>query len=186
MKPLKSKTKLNVGVLALQGGFQEHLTMLRNLKVPCRDVRNLNDAKDITHLILPGGESTVLRKLLDKTGLYEWIFKKGRAGFPIFGTCAGMIILAKNHMRLIDIEVARNAYGRQLSSFEDTLSNGFPGIFIRAPKIKTIGPKVEVLARHGKDPVWLQQQNIMVASFHPELTENPEIHKTFLGIDKYA
>lgn len=184
MNPLKTPTKLNVGVLALQGGFQEHLEMLKTLKVPCTEVRSLNDIEGLTHLILPGGESTVLRKLLDKTGLYEWILRAGQKGFPIFGTCAGMIILSKNHMGLIDIEVDRNAYGRQLSSFEDELSNGFPGIFIRAPKLKKYGTNIKILARHGKDPVWLQEKNIMVASFHPELTQNTSVHKTFLGIDK--
>ncbi|MBU0727120.1 pyridoxal 5'-phosphate synthase glutaminase subunit PdxT [Patescibacteria group bacterium] len=183
-----------VGVFAIQGAFIEHKRMLEDLGINVILIRDLSDvvSKKIDAVILPGGESTTMTKLLKKTGLDAWLVEQVESGLPIFGTCAGMILLSQ--MSLIDIEVDRNAYGSQLDSFEAELnvqclrrggSNvqfPFHGIFIRAPKVKKIGNGVKVLSKHDNVPVLIQQNNILVGSFHPELTENPKIHEYFLGI----
>jgi|WetSurSiteA1Bulk_404760.scaffolds.fasta_scaffold135047_1 pyridoxal 5'-phosphate synthase pdxT subunit len=190
-----SKQKKTIGIIALQGSFAEHQKMLKKLGADVFLIRDLPDVenKKIDGVILPGGESTTATKLLKKTGLDKWLIGQAKLGLPIFGTCAGMIVLAS--LGLIDIDVERNAYGSQLDSFETKLRletqnsklktlNLFPGIFIRAPRIKRIGPKVKVLAYHKKNPVLVRQNNILAASFHPELTDDMRIHEYFIKMKK--
>lgn len=170
-----------IGVFALQGSFAEHAEVLKKLGYEVRLIRELNDTNGVTACILPGGESTTLMKLLEKTGLDQWLKESAEKGMPIYGTCAGMIILSK--LGLIDIETERNAYGRQLSSFEaelDFKGQPFSGIFIRAPKVIRSGKAVEVLASQDEAPVLLRQKNILVGSFHPELTNDGRIHEFFV------
>ena len=144
-----SKTKImkRIGVLALQGSFLEHIRMLKKLNVDAIEIRSLKDTKNLDAIILPGGESTTLMKLLKSTKLDEWLKKMAKKGLPIYGTCAGLIVLSKNYLNLIDIEVKRNAYGPQLDSFEDEIewmpnpkskiqNPKLKGIFIRSPQIK--------------------------------------------------
>ena len=135
-------------------------------------------------LVIPGGESTTITKLAAQYGLDEAIRVFGR---PIFGTCAGMILLDRTHLGLADVEVARNAYGRQVASFEADLAiagedEPFRGVFIRAPRVRDVGPGVEVLAEHDGEPVLLRDGAILVAAFHPELTDDPRIHERFLEL----
>ncbi len=178
---MNAKTPRIIGILALQGSFKEHADMIRKLGHDVRFVRNLEDTEGISACIVPGGESTTLMKLLKKTGLDECMKKSVADGMPIFGTCAGMIILAE--LGLIDIEVDRNAYGPQLSSFEtkvDFRGEDFPGIFIRAPKVSKVAGGVEVLAKVDEVPVLVQQNKVLVGSFHPELTKDSRVHEFFL------
>lgn len=186
-----SKQKKIIGIFALQGDFAEHRKVMEKLGAEVFLIHGLSDidGKKLDGVILPGGESTTITKLLKKTGLDKWLIKQAKSGLPIFGTCAGMIVLAE--MALIDADVERNAYGGQLESFEDdiefsrntrheTQGTKFNGIFIRAPKVKKIGPKVKVLAFHKKTPVLMRQNNVMVGSFHPELTDDVRVHEYFL------
>jgi len=183
---------MTIGVFALQGAFLEHARVIEKLGHKAVEVRSLADTKKLDAVILPGGESTTMAKLLKKTGLDKWLVKVAKKGIPIFGICAGMILLSNRHFGLIDIDVARNAYGPQLDSFEDEIvlrisrstphaeRRTFQGIFIRAPKITHAGKGVEVLGRHGRTPVLVRQDNILAASFHPELTNDTRIHEYFL------
>lgn len=198
-----SKQKKTIGIIALQGSFAEHQKMMEKLGADVFLIRDLPDIenKKIDGVILPGGESTTITKLLKKTGLDKWLIKQAGPGLPIFGTCAGMIVLAD--LGLIDIDVERNAYGSQLDSFETKLRletqnsparpksrsdgklktlNLFPGIFIRAPKVKKTGARVKVLAYHKKTSVFVRQNNVMAASFHPELTDDLKIHRYFISM----
>ncbi|MBU0577694.1 pyridoxal 5'-phosphate synthase glutaminase subunit PdxT [Patescibacteria group bacterium] len=187
-----SKQQKTIGIFALQGAFVEHQRMMEKLGAEVFLIRSLSDVKDkkIDGVVLPGGESTTMTKLLKKTGLDKWLKGQGESGLPIFGTCAGMIILSQ--MGLVDADVDRNAYGSQLDSFETelTLESGllrspdsrYDGVFIRAPKVKKIGSNVKVLAKYGKTPVLIQQGKIMTGSFHPELTQDSRIHEYFLEI----
>lgn len=159
-----------VGVLALQGAFIEHIKVLKNLKIKTIEVRNQTEINSVDALIIPGGESSVINQLLD--------FNLPK--IPIFGTCAGCIILSQ--LGLIDIKIERNAYGSQLDSFEADLNNGFHGVFIRAPKITSIGKNVEVLAKHNDEPVLVRQGKYLAATFHPELTNDTSIHELFLNM----
>jgi len=172
---LKEAGKLKIGVLALQGAFIEHIKMLELLGVQAIEVRKKNDLKNLDGLIIPGGESTTMNLLIGQ-------IKSEMKKLPIFGTCAGAILLAQHGF--IDMEVERNAYGTQLDSFEDDLEfegQKFHGVFIRAPKIKKVGKNVEVLVRNSDDEIVLVQQNNYLAStFHPELTKNTKIHEYFL------
>jgi len=174
-------TEIIIGVLAIQGSFSEHIERLKSLGVQTRQIRNLNDTNQISALILPGGESTTLIKLLQKTGLDKYLIEQAKKGMPIYGTCAGMIILS--NLKLIDIEIERNAYGSQSFSFEteiDFLGKNFNGIFIRAPRIKKLGKSVKILAKKDNEAVLVEENNILAGSFHPELTNNNQIHKYFL------
>lgn len=187
---------MRVGVLGLQGDFREHLDILRSLGVDARDVRTAAQLDDVGGLIIPGGESTTMAYLLEKTSMLSVLRERGRQGFPIYGTCAGMILLARelngsspeNRLNLMDITVTRNAYGRQLDSFEADLNikeiGAFHAIFIRAPRVVRVGPKVEVLAEHEEIPVFVRQKNLLASSFHPELTGDIRIHEYFLKIVK--
>lgn len=183
---------MRVGVLSLQGDFREHLHVLQKLGVAARDVRTVEQLSELDGLIIPGGESTTISNLLAKNGLMETLRQRGREGFPIYGTCAGMILLAKEleddrpqeRLGLIEIAVRRNAYGRQRDSFEAELQikkiGAFHAVFIRAPQIVRVGSKVEVLAEHDSAPVLVRQKNLLASSFHPELTGDPRVHEYFL------
>lgn len=178
---MNSKVPRTVGVLALQGSFFEHAKAIRELGYEVRLIRSMEDTTGISACILPGGESTTLMKLLAETKLDAWLKKSAQGGMPVYGTCAGMIVLSK--LGLIDIEVDRNAYGPQLHSFEatvDFLGKAFPGIFIRAPKIEKVGEMVDILSKEHGTPVLVRQKNVMAGSFHPELTTDYSIHKFFM------
>jgi 5'-phosphate synthase pdxT subunit len=173
---------MKVGVLAVQGNFREHAAMLRRLGADVVEVRKPEQLAGLDGLVVPGGESTTFMRLMRLYGLDEAV--RSFAG-PVFGTCAGMIVLDRSHLGLVDLEVDRNAYGRQVSSFEADLrldgdANPLRGVFIRAPRVRTVGPDVEVLAEHDGKPVLLRQGRFLVASFHPELTEDTRVHELFL------
>jgi pyridoxal 5'-phosphate synthase pdxT subunit len=184
-----------IGVLALQGGFAEHISALRKLGTDSFEIRKRADlnSKKIDRLVLPGGESTVIGKLLRDTGLFDPIKEMIDGGIPVFGTCAGMILLAKrldNDSRVyfgaIDITVRRNAFGRQLGSFhtdEDFIGFGrVPMTFIRAPYITEAAEDVEVLASVNGNIVAARQNNVLVTAFHPELTDSLCVYKYFLNL----
>jgi 5'-phosphate synthase pdxT subunit len=175
---------MRVGVLAVQGNFREHAAMLRELGADVVEVRLPEELEGLDGLVIPGGESTAIRRLMRLYGLEEAIRSFTR---PVFGTCAGMILLDRAHLGLVDVAVARNGYGRQLQSFEaplDLADGGAPlrGIFIRAPRVTETGPDVEVLATHEDVPVLLRQGRFLVASFHPELTDDARVHERFLQL----
>jgi 5'-phosphate synthase pdxT subunit len=171
-----------VGVLAVQGNFREHAAMLRRLGAEAVEVRKPQQLDGLDGLIVPGGESTTFMRLMRLYGLDEAVREFGG---PIFGTCAGMIVLDRNHLGLIDLEVDRNAYGRQVASFEADLelageTSPLRGVFIRAPRVRDVGPDVEVLAEQDGVPVLLRQGRLLVAAFHPELTDDARVHELFL------
>lgn len=184
---------MRIGVLAMQGAFAEHMNALNKIGIESILVRNETDLGAIDGLIIPGGESTAIGKLLDIFSLKDQLKDKIEKGFPVWGTCAGMIILANvisecetTHIPVMDIEVVRNGYGRQLGSFSiDAKITGmetpFPMIFIRAPYIKQVGEGVEILAKVDGKIVAARQNNILVTSFHPELTEDLRLHKYFIN-----
>jgi pyridoxal 5'-phosphate synthase pdxT subunit len=187
---------MKVGVLALQGAFREHREVLDALGVEAVDVRTPEQLGALDALILPGGESTTMSKLLDTSSLRAPVADLLADGLPVLGTCAGMILLARDvvdgrddqmSFGAIDVAVRRNAYGRQRDSFEaaldvDGLTGGpFPGVFIRAPRIERAGADIEILARYEGDPVLARQQHVWVASFHPELSGDLRLHEQFLS-----
>src|SRR5512132_472557 len=162
---------MRIGVLAVQGNFREHAAMLRRLGAEPVEVRKPEQLEGLDGLIIPGGESTAIMRLVRLYGLEDAIREFAR---PVFGTCAGMILLDRNHLGVLDLEVARNAYGRQVASFEADLQldgESLRGVFIRAPRVVDAGPEVEVLAELDGEPVLLRQGRIIVAAFHPELTD---------------
>lgn len=184
-----------VGVLALQGAFQSHQQRLVELGALTRQVRTPHDLAGVDALVMPGGESTTMSKLLVTSGLFDPIADRIAAGMAVFGTCAGMILLAteildgrpdQRSFGAIDLTVQRNGYGRQLDSFETELDvpgvpgGPFHGVFIRAPKVSRVGDGVEVLAEHDGVPVLLRRGPITVASFHPELAGDHRLHAQFL------
>ena len=179
---------VRIGVLAVQGDFREHAEMLRLLGADVVEVRKPEDLEGVDGLVVPGGESTTFMRLMRLYGLDSAVAKfEG----PILGTCAGMIVLDRNHLGLVDVEVARNAYGRQTSSFEAdlTLEGGtapLRGVFIRAPRVQDAGPAVEVLAELDGEPVLLRDGRFIVASFHPELTGDTRVHELFLDLVEEA
>jgi 5'-phosphate synthase pdxT subunit len=173
---------LRIGVLAVQGNFREHAAMLRGLGAEVVEVRLPEQLEGIDGLVIPGGESTAFIKLMRLYGLDEALRTFDR---PVFGTCAGMIVLDRNHLGLVDLAVRRNAYGRQIASFETDLqlpgeSRPLRAVFIRAPWIEDAGPEVEVLAELDGHPVLARQGRFLVASFHPELTDDTRLHEMFL------
>ena len=183
-----------IGVLALQGAFAAHEGALRELGVSTRQVRTPADLTDVDGLVMPGGESTTMSRLLDTSRLFDPLQERLAGGMPAFGTCAGMILLAtevldgrpdQRSFGVIDIDVRRNGYGRQVDSFEADivvagLDAAFHAVFIRAPKVEATGTAVEVLATHEGVPVLARQGHVMVASFHPELTPDARLHEMFL------
>jgi len=175
---------MKIGVLAVQGNFREHVAMLRQLGVEAVEVRKPGELDGLDGLIIPGGESTTFTRLMRLYGLDEAV---RRFTGPVLGTCAGMIVLDREHLGLVDLVVDRNAYGRQVASFEaDLLLEGDPlplrGVFIRAPRVREVGPEVEVLAEHEGEPVLLRHGRFLVASFHPELANDPRVHERFLDL----
>ena len=173
---------LRIGVLAVQGNFREHAAMLRRLGAEAVEVRKPAELDGLDGLVIPGGESTTFTRLMGLYGLDEAIRAFDR---PVFGTCAGMIVLDRDHLGLVDIAVRRNAFGRQVASFETDLDvAGFDepvrAVFIRAPWIDEVGPGVEVLAELDGRPVLARQGRYLVASFHPELTGDTRLHELFL------
>jgi 5'-phosphate synthase pdxT subunit len=175
---------MRVGVLALQGNFREHAAMLRRLGAEVVEVRKAEQLDRLDGLVIPGGESTAIMRLAALYGIDEAL-----RTFPgaVLGTCAGMILLDRRHLGLVDLEVERNAYGRQVASFEAPLvlagdDEPLTGVFIRAPRVRALGPGVEVLAEHGGEPVLLRQGRFLVASFHPELTDDTRVHERFLQL----
>jgi len=183
---------MKIGVLALQGAVREHLSTLSSIGVDGVPVRLPGDLDHVAGLIIPGGESTTMRKLIDRWGLRGPIMELAATGAPIFGTCAGMIVLARRVeggdplFAVMDIGVQRNAYGRQVDSFEDQvdvegIDHAVRGVFIRAPKITDVGADVRILARHEGDPVVLEQGNLLVSSFHPELIGETGLHRYLLS-----
>ena len=175
---------MRVGVLALQGNFREHIAVLRRLGVDAVEVRKPEQLEGLDGLVIPGGESTTFMRLMRLYGLDEAI---RRFEEPVFGTCAGMIVLDRGHLGLVDLLVDRNAYGRQVASFEadlDLEGDGKPlrGVFIRAPRVRELGAAVEVLATHDGEPVLVRDGRFLVASFHPELTDDARVHERFLEL----
>jgi pyridoxal 5'-phosphate synthase pdxT subunit len=169
-----------VGVLALQGGFEAHAKALRNLGADVREVRTPRDLDGLDALVIPGGESTTITLGVEREGLAEPLSEFVRSGRPVLGTCAGMIMLDREHLGLLDVSVRRNAFGRQLASFEAELDfDGEPlhAVFIRAPWVEEAGEGVEVLAEVDGHPVAVRQDNILAVAFHPELADDPRLHR---------
>jgi 5'-phosphate synthase pdxT subunit len=184
-----------IGVLGLQGGYDAHLRTVAKISRAPILVKTSEDLSQVDGLIIPGGESTTIGKLLHIQGLFEPIQHAISQGFPVFGTCAGMILLSREVVGRqqpllggMDIVVERNAYGRQVESFETTLAwkpdpaSRLSAVFIRAPKLASWGPDVEVLAEHEGSPVCIRQNHLLAASFHPELTSSLVLHQYFLDM----
>jgi pyridoxal 5'-phosphate synthase pdxT subunit len=191
------RTNIKIGVLALQGAFREHIRSIERCGVAAKEIRHPQQLKDIDGLILPGGESTTIFKLVHKYGFQSFLDVFHKEEKPIFGTCAGMILLSKKvegydfGLGYIDIEVQRNFYGRQIDSFEEYIEINFPGslktekfkaVFIRAPKIIKASKHVDVLSKIDEDIVFARQKNILVSSFHPELEDDLRIHEYFINM----
>ncbi len=184
---------MRVGVLALQGAFAAHADCLSSLGVSTTEIRTPQQLESVDALLMPGGESTTMSQLLEISGLFDPISDRISSGMPVFGTCAGMILLAtevldgrpdQRSFGAIDISVRRNAFGRQVDSFEaeiDSTVGPFHGVFIRAPRIERMGDGVEVLGRFGAEPVLVRQKNVLAASFHPELAGDARLHDYFVS-----
>lgn len=185
---------IKIGVLALQGDFLEHIHILQSIGVKTKQIKLARDLGNIDGIILPGGESTTMAHLLDAFGLRETLRQKIQDGLPAWGTCAGMIMLAKKLVQtrpiplgLMDIIVNRNAFGRQIDSFEVPLiikqlgNKLFPATFIRAPIIEKVGPNVEILSTLDNGIVAVREKNMLATSFHPELTRDTRFHEYFIS-----
>ncbi|HYK94017.1 MAG TPA: pyridoxal 5'-phosphate synthase glutaminase subunit PdxT [Thermoplasmata archaeon] len=190
---------MKIGVLALQGDVPEHVAALDRLLPPesVVPVRRVEDLERVVGLFLPGGESTTIGRLLEKTGLDRALKSRAQSGFPVLATCAGLILLASDlepspggrdphPLGLLDVRVRRNDYGRQRESFEgpvavEGLAAPFPGVFIRAPRILSVGSKATVVARHGTEVVGVRQENLWGLTFHPELSGDARVHRLFLS-----
>jgi 5'-phosphate synthase pdxT subunit len=198
VKESESDGEAEIGVLAIQGDVEPHLRALAAAGARGRRVRTVADLAAVDGLVIPGGESSTIGMLLERFGLLQPLRARVQGGMPAFGTCAGLILLGRDANRgrlprlgLLDVEVRRNAYGRQVDSFEtrvDAPSLGPPlvGVFIRAPRIEAVGPGVEVLGTAGDDPVLVRQGILLGAAFHPELTDDPRVHRLFLEMVRSA
>ena len=185
---------MQVGVLALQGAFAAHSDCLTSIGVQSIEVRTPEQLNSVDALLMPGGESSTMSQLLESSGLFDPISARIAAGMPVFGTCAGMILLAseildgrsdQRSFSAIDISVRRNAFGRQVDSFEGAINSSvgdFHGVFIRAPRIERVGDEVEVLGSINDEPVLVRQGNVLAASFHPELSNDARLHEYFVSI----
>ena len=183
-----------IGVLALQGAFNAHAQALRQLNADVREIRLPQDLDGVDGVVLPGGESTTMSQLLLSSGVFDVLTQRVAGGLPALGTCAGLILLAKRVLdarpdqvscSVLDVTVRRNGYGRQIDSFEADiaitgLETPFTAVFIRAPIIEEVGSGVEILAMHDGAPVAVAAQNVIAASFHPELTSDVRFHELFL------
>ena len=177
-----------IGVLALQGAFREHAAVLRRLGADVVEVRLPEHLHSLDGLVIPGGESTTMMRL---AGLYS--LDRAIREFPgaVLGTCAGMIVLGRGQLGLVDLEIDRNAYGRQVASFEADISlegdeRPLRGVFIRAPRVRELGARVEVLGKLDGEPVLVRYGRFLVASFHPELTDDDRVHELFLELTREA
>jgi pyridoxal 5'-phosphate synthase pdxT subunit len=193
-EPISGGSAPTVGVLALQGAFEVHQQRLHRLGVRAPLIRTPRELDAVDALVLPGGESTTMSRLLGTSGLFDVLAARLADGMPVFGTCAGMILCAtevldarpdQRGFGLIDITVRRNGYGRQLDSFEadlevQGLDTPFHAVFIRAPLVERLGPGVEVLACHDGVPVLVRSRSCTVAAFHPELTDDVRLHELFV------
>jgi len=193
---MSAERKPRIGVLALQGAVRQHVDAIREVGADPVEVRLPRDLVDLDALILPGGESTAMRRLIDAYNLREPIAAMARAGAPMLGTCAGMILMAERHadgeepvFGILDIEVRRNGYGRQLDSFEADLSvpalgyEPLHGVFIRAPIVTDVGPRAEVLARDPDGhPVAVRSGRVLATAFHPELTDDRRLHRLLVEL----
>ncbi|TWD87920.1 pyridoxal phosphate synthase yaaE subunit [Neobacillus bataviensis] len=189
---------IKIGVLALQGAVREHIKSLEACGVEAVAVKHKEELEDLDGLILPGGESTAMRRLIDKYDFMDALKEFARAEKPMFGTCAGLILLAKelvgydeSHIGVMDIKVERNSFGRQVDSFEADLTikdvaDSFPAVFIRAPHIVEAGENVEILSKHNDRIVAAREGQFLGCSFHPELTENHAITAYFVEMVKEA
>ncbi len=188
-----------VGLLALQGAFREHAEAFARLGADVVEVRKPAQLDDIDALVIPGGESTTMTKLMDAYGFPDAIAAAHARDLPIWGTCAGAILIAREvegegrsaRLGLVDMTVARNAYGRQVASFEAPVNvtgmeTPFRAIFIRAPRIESVGPEVQVLASYEGHPVMVQQGAVLATVFHPELAKDDRVHAAFLGLARKA
>ena len=185
---------MHIGVLALQGAFAAHSDCLASIGVQSVEVRTPEQLNSVDALLMPGGESSTMSQLLESSGLFDPISTRIADGMPVFGTCAGMILLAseildgrsdQRSFSAIDISVRRNAFGRQVDSFESAIKSSvgdFQGIFIRAPRIERVGDEVEVLGSINNEPVLVRQGNVLAASFHPELSNDARLHEYFVSI----
>ena len=184
---------MKIGILALQGDFHEHQVCFNKLNVETQLVRSVSDLNLCDSLVIPGGESTTISKLLKISNLDSEIITKSKSGMPLWGTCAGLILISKKiiegapiPLKLMDVKTSRNFYGRQVDSFVEKIDlfgdkKEFEAIFIRAPKIMEIGKNVDILAfTNDNSPVAVQSENILGTTFHPELTDDLRIHKHFI------
>jgi 5'-phosphate synthase pdxT subunit len=183
---------LRVGVLALQGGFEAHARTLRQLGAEPREVRVPADLEELDALVIPGGESTTIGRLISSAGLEPALRAHHEAGRPILGTCAGLIVCDSEHLGFLDVTTKRNAFGRQLQSFEADLEVEGAGdeplraVFIRAPWVERHGPGVEVLASYEGRPVAIREGSVLACAFHPELTDDPRLHAIFMAMTTAA
>lgn len=189
---------MRIGVLALQGAVAEHIRSLQSAGAEAVPVKRIEELESLDGLVIPGGESTTIGKLMRKYGFMDAIREFSGAGKPLFGTCAGLIVLADQiegheeaHLRLMDMTVARNAFGRQRESFETDLdiagiNEPVRAVFIRAPLIKSVGASVDVLSTYQGEIVTARQGNLLAASYHPELTDDYRLHAYFLDMVKEA
>ena len=188
----RASQPLKVGVLALQGGFEAHLETLRRLGAEPREVRTPEEMEGLDALVIPGGESTTIGKMIDSAELEPALRAHHEAGRAILGTCAGMIVCDAEHLGFIDATARRNAFGRQLQSFEADLEVAGVGdeplraVFIRAPWVERCGPEVEVLASYDGHPVAIREGNVLACAFHPELTDDPRFHAIFMAMTTAA
>ncbi|HSJ16763.1 MAG TPA: pyridoxal 5'-phosphate synthase glutaminase subunit PdxT [Solirubrobacterales bacterium] len=177
-----------IGVLAAQGDFAAHARALRSLGATVVEVRDPDQLRDLDGLVIPGGESTTISKAIERDGLEGPIRAHAEAGRPVLGTCAGMIVLDRDHLGLMDTVARRNAFGRQLHSFEAELEveglgrDPVRAVFIRAPWIDEHGPEVEVLASYDGHPVVVRQETLLASAFHPELTDDSRLHALFMAM----
>lgn len=184
--------ELRIGVLAIQGGFEAHLAMLRGLGAEAAEARVPEDIAGLDGLVIPGGESTTIVKGIESAGLAEPIRAHHKRGRPVFGTCAGMIVCDRDQLGLLDATTRRNAFGRQLQSFEVDLEvegigeESLRAVFIRAPWVETAGAGVDVLASYGGHPVAVREGGVLACAFHPELTDDSRMHALFMAMTTAA
>lgn len=190
---------MKIGVLAMQGAFEEHASMFEKLRVETVQVKKLKDLTNLNGLVIPGGESTTIGKLLVEYNMLEPLREKCWKGLPVFGTCAGMVLLSKQVedslpgqpvLGVLNVKTRRNAFGRQVDSFEavvdvpDLGEKPFPGVFIRAPLVESVNNGVEILGRLNEKVVAVRQDNLLATAFHPELTSDLRFHNYFIDIIK--
>jgi 5'-phosphate synthase pdxT subunit len=180
--------RLRIGVIAIQGDFQAHRRMLESLGAEATEVRTPERLEDLDGLVVPGGESTTISMGMERDGLDKAVRAHSESGRPILGSCAGMIVCDRDHLGLADYTCRRNAFGRQLHSFEEDLvieglgEEPLRAVFIRAPWIEDGGPGVEVLAEVGGHPVAVRDGNVLAVAFHPELTDDSRVHALFMAM----